>query len=132
MKVTINGCGYHRQYSWDDKPIYEIWNDDSWGGKDRVMVMPHSFEVEIPDDFDPTPEKIRMLRAEKQRIQAEAHVKAENIEAQIQELLCIEDKSNRCPQCKSDNIHDLHGFTADNIETFYKSCEDCGHQWGQE
>ena len=36
---------------------------------------------------------IDILKAEKQRIQAEAHLKAENIEEQIQSLLCIEDQS---------------------------------------
>ena len=94
MKVTINGFVYHRQYEWDTEPKYEFWNNDGWSDANRVLVMPHSMEVDIPDDFDPTPVKIANLRAEKQRIQAEAHVKAENIEAQIQELLCIENKGD--------------------------------------
>jgi len=92
MKVTIEGFIYHKQHKWDKEPTYEFVSFPNWADEFRVQIMPHSFEVEIPDDFDPTPKKIATLRAEKQRTQAEAHVKAENIEAQIQELLCIENK----------------------------------------
>lgn len=93
MKVTINGFVFHRKCSWEKNVTYEFSNLQCWADADRAMIMPHSFEVEIPDDFDPNPAKIATLRAEKQRIQAEAHVKAENIEMQIQELLCIENKA---------------------------------------
>lgn len=128
MKVTINGFVYHRQYSWEDKASYEFFSSEMMCDADRVLVLPHSIEVDIPDDFTPIPGKIEILRKEKQRILAQAHVKAENIEAQIQELLCIEDKSVRCPECGSENWTSARGFTSDNIETFYKVC-DCGHQW---
>ena len=84
---------FHRKCSWQKNVTYEFSTLKCWADMDRTLIMPHSFEVEIPDDFDPNPAKIATLRAEKQRIQAEAHVKAENIEMQIQELLCIENKA---------------------------------------
>ena len=61
----------------------------------NVLVASKEIEVsfDIPDDFNPTTAKIDLLKAEKQRIQAEAHLRAENIEEQIQSLLCIEDQS---------------------------------------
>ena len=92
MKVTISGFVFHRKCSWEKNVTYEFSNLQCWADADRALIMPHSFEVEIPDNFDPNPAKIATLRAEKQRIQAEAHVKAANIEQQIQELLCIENK----------------------------------------
>jgi hypothetical protein len=92
MKVTINGWLFHKQYRHEDTPTYEFCHLKDWADESRVIIMEHSIEVDIPDDFDPIPAKIANLRKEKQRIQAEAHVKAENIEQQIQELLCIENK----------------------------------------
>jgi len=92
MKVTVKGFVYHQKYSWDDEVRYVFFSSDEMGDVDRVLIGPYSFDLEIPDNFDPTPIKINNLRKEKQRIQAEAHVKAENIERQIQELLCIENK----------------------------------------
>lgn len=94
MKVTIKGWIHWRKFGHMKEADY-CWIDTNiTESPELIPVFEHSFEVEIPDDYDPTPEKIRLLRAEKQRIQAEAHVKAENIEAQIQELLCIENKGD--------------------------------------
>lgn len=132
MKVTVKGFLHWRKYAWEETPDFVILSHKIESDPDYVYIGDHELEAEIPDDFDPIPGKIEVLRKEKQRIQAEAHVKAENIEAQIQELLCIEDKSVRCPECKSENCHPSHGFTACGIETSYKSCDDCGHQWGHE
>ena len=57
-----------------------------------IEIYSEEITMTVPDDFDPTNQHIEMLKAEKQRIQAEAHLKAENIEEQIQSLLCIEDQ----------------------------------------
>lgn len=55
-----------------------------------VTIRKQTFTVEIPDNFDPRPLQIDALRKEKQKIIAEAEAKANNIEEQIQRLLCIE------------------------------------------
>jgi len=93
MKVTVKGFLHWRKYEWETAPTYLLLSHHSTNDPDYAYISDHEFEVEIPDDFDPIPVKIGILRKEKQRIQAEAHVKAENIKQQIQELLCIEDKS---------------------------------------
>ena len=93
MKVTIKGFLHYRKYDWETSPVYVIHTCKFDYDPDHIYIGEREFETEIPDDFNPLPAKIEILRQEKQRIQAEAHVKAENIEQQIQELLCIEDKS---------------------------------------
>lgn len=92
MKAVIKGWVHHKKYDWKDEVDYIFWPFKMDTSPDTIPIFEHSFEVDIPDDFDPIPIKIEMLRSEKQRIQAEAHVKAANIERQIQELLCIENK----------------------------------------
>jgi len=47
--------------------------------------------VELKDDI--TPEKIEALKAEKDKIAAEAQIKMNNLEEQIQSLLAIEFKA---------------------------------------
>jgi hypothetical protein len=93
MKVTIKAFVHHRQYAWSKEVAYTIdVCDMSKVDASYSVIRQQEFEVEIPDDFDPTPSKIAALKAKKQEILAEAHVKAENIEEQIQRLLCIEHK----------------------------------------
>jgi len=92
MKVTIKGFVHYRKHRWEDTASYVCYPCALENSPDTLPILEHDFEVEIPDTFDPINAKIGILRQEKQRIQAEAHVKAENIERQIQELLCIENK----------------------------------------
>jgi len=93
MRVTIKGIIHWRKYPWKDETEY-IFNefDMSDCGPHYVPMFEHQFEVEIPDDFDPTPQMIAALKAEKRKILADANVKANNIDEQIQKLLCIEHK----------------------------------------
>lgn len=37
-----------------------------------------------------------------------------------------------CPNCGADEVLSLHGFTTSGLETFYKACEMCNHQWGHQ
>ncbi len=94
MKVTITGFIYWHKYSWEDTPAYWHIQSESMGGvdPDYSLVMPHDFEVDIPDDFDPIPGRIDSMRKVKDKILADAQVQANNIEEQIQRLLCIEYK----------------------------------------
>jgi hypothetical protein len=93
MKVKVKAVIHYRKYDFQDTAQYVIFPCRFDNDTDTLPILETELEVEIPDDFDPINTKIGILRQEKQRIQAEAHVKAENIEQQIQELLCIEDKS---------------------------------------
>ena len=64
----------------------------SYAGDDVVVVDTMEVTMEIPEDFDINSAHIDILKAEKSKIQAEAHLKAENLEMQIQELMMIEHK----------------------------------------
>ena len=90
MKVKTSVWAYYSEFSKD-------WNytshDADMSKVGWIKVSDHEIEFdELPRDVLVNG-TIDAFRAEQQRIRAEAEVKAQNIEAQIQELLCIEDKS---------------------------------------
>jgi len=62
--------------------------------EEYITVGSQEITMEIPEDFDINTAHIDILKAEKSKIQAEAHLKAQNLEDQIQALLCIEHQEN--------------------------------------
>ena len=93
MKITLKSVLHWHKYSWQDESEYQLYPSDmSTCGPEYVPIKEVEVEVEIPADFDPAPQQIAALKQKKQEILAEAHIKAENIEQQIQSLLCIEHK----------------------------------------
>lgn len=74
-----NECGYSFSIA-----EFELSNTQTLGTMEVTMA--------IPRGYDFTTGQIDILKAEKEKIQAEAHLKAENIENQIQALLAIEHK----------------------------------------
>ena len=93
MKVTVKAFLHWEHQPWMDKPEFRFWPSDMTGvSARRQLVSAHEFNVDIPDNFDPITGVVAALKAEKQKVLADAHVKAEQIEDQIQRLLCIEYK----------------------------------------
>jgi hypothetical protein len=91
MKITIDGYVAYTKYAWDDKPTYSFFTfDPTVGGGDWVIVMNHSFEVEIPDNFDPRPGQVANLKTKKEKIQAEMTERITTIDKAINSLLAIE------------------------------------------
>ncbi|WP_175682672.1 hypothetical protein [Burkholderia cenocepacia] len=55
-----------------------------------VMVVPHEFDVEVPDDIDLRSGLVANLERKKKEIQAEFNARVIDLNAQIQSLLAIE------------------------------------------
>jgi hypothetical protein len=60
-----------------------------------ATVCPHTVVVEIPDGFDPVTGMVDSLRSQKKQVLAEAQLKANKLEQQIQSLLAIEYKADK-------------------------------------
>lgn len=90
--VTINAYLIWHSASWMEPPQEWIlsWSDMACLGPEYVCAGMREVQVEIPDSFDPKPIQIQNLRAEKNNILAEAQLKVNNIDEQIQRLLCLE------------------------------------------
>lgn len=66
------------------------WVRCEMAGYGYVTVMPHSIEVDIPDDFDPRNAQVEMLKAEKQKAMADFQALVTSIDRKISELTCLE------------------------------------------
>ena len=94
MKVTINGFVTCIKYSWEKHnrysfSVYEPTDDDPYS----VIVMPHSFEIEVPDNFSPVLGQVAALNAQKERLNKEFADSVMKINQQINSLLAIENQS---------------------------------------
>lgn len=93
MKVQIKGFILFGRNEWENHlaPYFKFYFCDNSEG--FVLVKPHSFEVDVPDDFDPRPKMVEKLEGEKRRITAEFNARVTDLNAQIQSLLAIENEA---------------------------------------
>lgn len=93
MKVTINGAIYYnnlfRELGIGSPYVFYPYQD---GFGDNVMVKLHSFEVDVPDDFDPRAGKVTLLEKELDRVTVEFSATVNRINQQINSLLALENK----------------------------------------
>jgi hypothetical protein len=93
MKVTMDVFVIWNADEIYGKPHFEAWSCDvSSSNPKYALACRTNVEVDIPDDFDPVPGRVKAMRDKKQEILATAQMQANNIEEQIQKLLCIEFK----------------------------------------
>lgn len=95
MKHTINGHIYWKHSQYMEKPeiiflSYDIRGFTEEQRDGRVHIAEHSFDVDVPDDFDPRPQMVASLKAEKDRLRAEFAAKVTKIDARINKLLALE------------------------------------------
>ena len=93
MKIELKGYLFCRLYG--GKPEFELlpWDCRIWDAASvdgRVFVTEHTTTVEVPDDFDPRPQQVASLEAEKQKARADFQARITEIDRQIQSLLAIE------------------------------------------
>lgn len=90
MNIRIDGFITYEKSPWDESPRYSFYSfDPTTYNPDMVIVMEHSFYVEVPDDFDPRPGQVAALKAKKEKVQAEFAAKVKEIDDQINSLLAI-------------------------------------------
>ena len=91
MKFSGKGYLYATQYSWEKEPSYSFHSmqlDDT-----ETCVFVREFDVvdiEIPEDFNPTAQKIAALEAEKAQALADFAKSVAKIEDRIKKLQAIE------------------------------------------
>lgn len=99
MKVQMKGfimASKSQRYDADklkyvDHMIYLFSHyDSSKYSSEEVVVGEHTFEVEVPDNFDPREGLVANLEREKQKITADFQKRVTEINGQIQQLLALE------------------------------------------
>lgn len=84
MKVTIKGF-IHQDLGHIGDAQYDFFPFEM-ETQYRVTVMKHEFDVEIPDNFDPTARQIEILNKEKKKIQEDYWAKIKQIDNSIANL----------------------------------------------
>ena len=93
MKVRIKGYVIYLKRDWEKTGEFVIgFTDMSCAGPDYTLVQEQDFEIDVPDNFDPTPQQIAALKEKKEELRAEMQLKLNNIDEQIQKLLSLEHK----------------------------------------
>lgn len=96
MLINLKGFVFCRMVG--DKTEFELlpWDCRTWDASladGRVFVKEHLTTVEVPDDFDPRPQQVAALEAEKQKARAKFQARITEIDRQIQSLMAIEGAS---------------------------------------
>lgn len=92
MKHTLHGFITYEKSPWDREPVIGWLPFDPTGmaHNNRVVVSKHSIVVEVPDNFDPNPQKIAELREKQKKAMAEFQAFSTDIERQISQLTALE------------------------------------------
>ncbi|KVP76890.1 hypothetical protein WM08_14970 [Burkholderia ubonensis] len=90
MKVTIKGFIFAEPNIAGNLVYTFAEYDRSQLVSNVVKVREHSFEVEVPDNFDPRAALIANLEREKKKLQAEFNARVVELNGRIQSLLAIE------------------------------------------
>lgn len=90
MKVQIKGFIFARP-DYHGELVYSFADyDRSQFDNGLVKVREHTFEADVPDEFDPRPGMIDNLKREKQRVLAECAAQVTELDGRIQSLQAIE------------------------------------------
>ena len=91
MKVQIKGyITYDKPWLKDDHGFKLMGFDPTGITTEYVLVREQMFEVEVPDDFDPRPQMVKELEAEKEKARADFAKRVMEIDKRINELLALE------------------------------------------
>ena len=95
MKHTITGWITSTQFSMDGKPTIDFSTykpGGKYGSEYTVAVKEFSFDVEVPDDFDPRQAMVEILKEKRTAILAEAQMEIKKLDDKIQDILALEHK----------------------------------------
>ncbi len=92
-KHLIQGFITWHKYPWETEARIGFSQFDpsevASGEYAACAVRPYSFEVDVSDDFDPNPQRVAALQAEKQKVRADFAKRITELDTQISKLLAI-------------------------------------------
>jgi hypothetical protein len=90
MKVKITVHIYHFQYSWEKEARFQIYSLKIDDTDHMTYVGTQEIEIEVPNDYDPTAQKVAALQKEKQKAQEDFAKKVASINERISKLQALE------------------------------------------
>lgn len=99
-KIIIKG--FVQLASHSKLPAFNNFDMSKYGD---IMIAPHEFEYDMPDDFNPIAAEVDMLNKKKNELADEYHGKQKQLDERIANLLCIEHTptpTRYCDACDQD------------------------------
>ena len=90
MKVKTTIHIYYNQFSWQEEGDYTVFSCKLDDNEHRTHVGDQEIEIEVPDNYDPTAQKLAALQKEKEKAQEEFARKVANINERISKLQALE------------------------------------------
>jgi len=88
IKTTVNI--YQQKWSWEEFPQYVVYTQKLDDTDYRTYVGEQEVEIEIPENYDPTAQKIAALQKEQERLQEEFTKSVMEIKDRISKLQSLE------------------------------------------
>ena len=90
MKIKTTIYVYYQKYDWDTEGTYQVFPFKANYDESRTFVCEQEVEIEVPDNYDPTPQKIAALEAEKAKVMADYQKSVTEINTRINKLQALE------------------------------------------
>jgi hypothetical protein len=90
MKIKTTVHIFFQSYPWEKEPKFIVFCARIDDSEYQTYVGPQEVEVEVPDDFDPRPNKIAALEKQKQQVTADYHKSVMEINDRLSKLLALE------------------------------------------
>lgn len=91
MKIQLEAfIGYEKPWRADDSGFRLYSFDPSHYSSGTVLAARQMVEVEVPDNFDPRPQMVKALEAEKEKARADFSKRVMEIDKRINELMALE------------------------------------------
>ena len=89
-KHTIEGFITYNKFEWNDAAVISFctWNPSE--DEETAIVGKHSFEVEVPDDFNPIPQQVAALEEKKRLARIKLAEELAELDEKMSKLLCLE------------------------------------------
>lgn len=93
MIKTVKHYMYRTDHGYGDEVIFALYpfrfsEDEDY----RLFIKEVDVELDVPDDFDPRPQQIAALEAQKKKAMADYQLLMDTLDGKIASLRCIEHK----------------------------------------
>jgi len=90
MKIKTLAYIHFFKYSWEDEGEFRVDSIKLNDNEHHTYVGDQEVEIEVPDNYDPRPQKIAALEKQKQKVMADYQKSVTDINDRISKLMAIE------------------------------------------
>ena len=90
MKIKVKAHIYYTQYSWEKEPRFQVFSLKMTDSEDCTHVGEQEIEIEVPESYDPTLQKIAALEAKRNQVMADYQKMVTEINNRISNLQALE------------------------------------------